>query len=230
MLLSASVFAVARQTAAIGSAPSGTAGPGNLTSLPAVLPLLGPAIAAATVIALAVGCLIVVALTVRAHVWQRVAIMRARRVDDARDANAAASGQRQVTASGSAGDSRAMPIAAAPWEPRSDLDESAAGADLGFDAVVAEVPGVGRIEWDAETLRTFACQPDVLHRLAFYRWRLRQGMLSEFDVAPRPRSQAPADTSDDTNRKRIQASQLAAPNSQGMQARGEGQQTGSADQ
>lgn len=56
--------------------------------------------------------------------------------------------------------------------------------DQAWHALSEEIPGVGRIEWDAETLRAFACQPDVLYRLAFHRWRLQQGMLSEFDLTP----------------------------------------------
>jgi hypothetical protein len=53
-----------------------------------------------------------------------------------------------------------------------------------------DIEGVGRVEWDSHTIRTFAGQPEILHRLAFHRWRYQQGHLSDF-AAPR-RAHQPA--------------------------------------
>jgi hypothetical protein len=102
--------------------------------------------------------------------------------------------------------------------------------DDGFQTLVEDVPGVGRIEWDAQTLRIFACQPDVLQRLAFHRWRMQQGMLSEFEVASRAGVQKSTGERDEVKRPALQTPQRLAPNSQGLRARLQGQQTTHADQ
>lgn len=52
--------------------------------------------------------------------------------------------------------------------------------DQAWQALAEDIPGVGRVEWDSRTVRTFAYQPEVLYRLAFHRWRRQQGKLSEF--------------------------------------------------
>jgi hypothetical protein len=54
-------------------------------------------------------------------------------------------------------------------------------SEPGWQPLAQEITGVGRIEWDPRTLRAFAGQPEVLHRLAFCRWRYLHGQLSEFE-------------------------------------------------
>ncbi len=59
-----------------------------------------------------------------------------------------------------------------------------------------DIPGVGRVEWDPRTLRTFAGAPDVLYRLAFHRWRYQQGRLSEFKTQRPMGARDSSETSD----------------------------------
>ena len=71
--------------------------------------------------------------------------------------------------------------------PQIELQGKAVDADaIAWRSLSDDIPGVGRIEWDPQTLRTFAGQPEVLYRLAFHRWRYQQGSFSEFDAARAP--------------------------------------------
>jgi hypothetical protein len=92
-----------------------------------------------------------------------------------------------------------------------------------------DIPGVGRIEWDARTLRAFAYQPDVLYRLAFHRWRLQQGMLSEFEFGPVASRQEAGVEPRDASLHAGSATYHVAPTTEGRHAPPPGQQVTQAD-
>ncbi|GAC1457477.1 MAG: hypothetical protein PVSMB4_17350 [Ktedonobacterales bacterium] len=74
---------------------------------------------------------------------------------------------------------QAAETALAPLPPAQPVAYPA--SEPGWQPLAQEITGVGRVEWDPGTLRAFAGQPEVLHRLAFCRWRYQQGQLSEFE-------------------------------------------------
>jgi hypothetical protein len=187
------------------------------------VPQLGPAIVLGLLVALMVSCLVVL-LTVRSILRRRAILALGRdaaRAAGTRTAQPGAASSLLTTAPvrdmSLAGEGTRLAVGGPP-------------SDYGFQALVEDVPGVGRIEWDAQTVRAFACQPDVLQRLAFHRWRMQQGMLSEFELATRKQIRPVAGEHEDSLLRGIQAPQRVAPNSQGLQARAPGQQTNSAEQ
>jgi hypothetical protein len=203
----------ASETGPVRSAVQDTAG--NALRL---LPHLEPAIAVGLLTALAITCVIL--LGRMTHIRQR------RRASATASAWLAGSAQKHASSRRAVDMPPPLPAATAAELLRTleSSPRAADAADHGWHTRFEDIPGVGRIEWDPQTLRAFACQPDVLDRLAYHRWRLQQGMLSEFDLVRRTGRRASGDERGGPSQRTAQPSPHAAPPAQGLRALSHGQQ------
>lgn len=222
MTLPFAVTALAQTASALGTGPAVNGEPGSSRAVSSLLPQVEFAFALGVLIALALSCLVVLALTLHVNRWGNVLLQRLRgRAVNRPAVQPVPAPTRRDALSLAPVVSQPVPVPMPTAEFLRMLDSGPADestADQGWHTLFEDVPGVGRIEWDPQTLRTFACQPDVLYRLAFHRWRLQQGMLSEFEVASRLETSEPADECGGTLRHAGQPSWQAAPNSHGRHA------------
>jgi hypothetical protein len=213
MSLLTSAATIAQQASQVGAGSAPAHGSGGPNAFSVLAPNFEHAVVIGVIFALAVSCVAVLAFAVYINLWRR----RAAGVAATRTVEV---GQEQ--AAGRSGDaSQGLPVTLETAEVLRILESEpvgAATADNGWRMLVEDVPGVGRIEWDPQTLRTFAYQPEVLYRLAFHRWRAQLGKLSEFDLTSHAAQVELSEELSEQRRRTIQLSRFVAPNSQGLRA------------